>query len=168
MGRREVISGYLIGDKALVARLSALPETIRPKLDETVMRLGRMLQGTVKHDWLRGPRPSRLGIVTGRLANSIAVRFESTATAITATVGTNVPYGVMWETTGKPAQTIRPKRAKALRFEIGGEVLFRKSVTIPAQPPRPFLKPALQQLRPRIITEIEVALTQAAKTALAA
>ena len=38
--------------------------------------------------------------------------------------------------------TIYPKKAKALRFEIDGEVIFAKSVTIPA---RPYVRPSVRQ-----------------------
>ena len=161
-----MISGYLIGDKKLIASLTGLPAKMKPVLDATVQRLGYMLQGNVQRNWLRGPRPGRLGIVTGRLANSIAMRFESTATSATATVGTNVPYGVVWEKSGLPARDIFPVKAKALRFEINGTVLFRKHVHVPAQAPRPFLKPALFELRPMVVQQISAALTDVIAAAL--
>lgn len=38
--------------------------------------------------------------------------------------------------------TIYPKKAKALRFEIDGKVIFAKRVTIPA---RPYVRPSVRQ-----------------------
>lgn len=44
---------------------------------------------------------------------------------------------------GSRAYTIRPKKKKALRFEVGGEVVIVKSVRMPARKGRPWLLRAL-------------------------
>lgn len=57
---------------------------------------------------------------------------------------------IMWEETGTRGKANRdriyPKRAKALRFEIDGRVIFAKWVR--AQGPRPWLGPALEDAEP--------------------
>lgn len=48
-----------------------------------------------KRDYLRGPRPRRLGVVTGRLLNSISPEWKRKPWEIA--VGTDVLYGRTWE-----------------------------------------------------------------------
>lgn len=45
-------------------------------------------------------------------------------------IGTRVTYGNVHQF----GATIKPKKAKALAFQMGGDPFFRKSVTIPARP----------------------------------
>lgn len=170
-----MLSGYLVGDRALVARVQKVGPAVIEAMARTVDMLGISLQRRVVAGYLSGPRPIHLGRVTGRLASSIArgapetsSRFERSGDVATSYVGTNVPYGKTWETTGLAARIIRPVRAKALRFEIGGEVFFRKSVQQKAKAPRPFLAPALEDMRPQIVAEIQKAVTAAAQEALRA
>jgi phage gpG-like protein len=57
------------------------------------------------------------------------------------TVGSDRHYAAIHQLGGRtPAHVIRPKTAKALRFVIGGRVIFVKSVTHPgsAVPARPY------------------------------
>ena len=54
-------------------------------------------------------------------------------------------------------------RALALRFEIGGQVFFRRKVHIPQQEPRPFLQPALDDMKARITDKLGEALQAAAQ-----
>lgn len=164
-----MISGYLVGDKALIARLGDVSMRMKAEVDTTVQKLGYALQARVQTNYLTG---QVLKVRTGRLRSSIAQgsgdsrsRFESTAEKAIAYVGTNVTYGVAWEK-GLPARDVAPVRAKALRFEIGGEVIFRKRVHIPAQPPRQFLEPALRDLRPTIVYELGQALKRGMLEAL--
>lgn len=165
-----MISASLFGDRELVARIAGMADTVKPDIDRTMMRLGFQLQANVQRDYLTG---QVLKVRTGRLRSSITQgakdsrsHFESTPTSATAVVGTNVSYGKVWEITGRPATTIVPIKAKALRFEIGGEVLFRKSVRQPAMPPRPYLKPALQAFRPFAAQQLQGTLADAARKAL--
>lgn len=45
---------------------------------------------------------------------------------------------------GTRPHLIRPRRAKALRFEVGGDVVFSKLVRHPGTRPNPFLQRALR------------------------
>jgi hypothetical protein len=58
---------------------------------------------------------------------------------------------------------ITPKRAKALRFTVGGQVVFTKRVRAVAG--RPFLKPALTQTKDKTARAFELAIQRAAKRA---
>ena len=51
----------------------------------------------IKTGYLTGPRPEKLGVVTGRLRSSITYLLKSSPKRITAEVGTNVAYGVKHE-----------------------------------------------------------------------
>ncbi len=165
-----MISGYLVGDRQLLARMSALPTRVKADMDNTVRALGYELQARVQRDYLSG---QVLKVRTGRLRTSITQgqpdsrsRFESTPLTSYAYVGTNVSYGRIWEYEGIPAHDVVPVRAKALRFVIGGEVLFRKRARIPAQGPRPFLKPALAAIAPFARAQMASSLQRAAQAAL--
>lgn len=164
-----MITGTLIGDRQLIARLNAMPAAMKTEIDATVQKLGFELEARVKRDFLTG---QVLKVRTGRLRSSISQgapdsrsRFESAPTKAIYYVGTNVSYGVAWER-GIRAHDIVPVKAKALRFEIGGQILFRKRVHIPAQAPRQFLEPALTSMRGLIIDELGKALKRGAEKAL--
>jgi hypothetical protein len=69
-----------------------------------------------KRDYLTGPRPERLGVVTGRLRGSIAVDLLQAPRYVD--VGTNVVYGPVHEFGGKhhPARPfLRPAAEEAFR-----------------------------------------------------
>lgn len=164
-----MITGTIIGTRELIARMTELPKAAKVEIDATVLKLGYELERRVKVDYLSG---QVLKVRTGRLRSSIGhgnegsvSHQETTATTSIYYVGTNVGYGVAWER-GIAARDIVPVRAKALRFEIGGEVLFRKHVHIPAQPARPFLEPALMSMRSLIMTQLQAALNRGMQKAL--
>jgi hypothetical protein len=102
--------------------------------------------GVVREDFLSG---QVLKVRTGNLRSRIDSAVLNTQDGFQ--IGTHVDYGVAWETGfTRPAMTIVPRRAKALRFEVGGQVLFRKRVNLPSKSfaARPFLKPALDRELP--------------------
>lgn len=83
---------------------------------------------------------------TGRLRASI--RIESRRTALLRsryTIGSDLSYAPMVHDGTRP-HTIRPKRAQALRFRIGGRVVYAKVVHHPGTRPRPFLDQALREV----------------------
>jgi len=65
-----------------------------------------------------------------------------------AEVGTNVFYAKYVELGTKP-HTIAARRAKFLRFEVNGEVIFRRKVRHPGTKPMPCLFPAAEADRLR-------------------
>lgn len=115
-----------------------LPAGIRDQVLREVQALTVRLQAKVKADYLRGPRPVRLGRITGTLSRSINRKIEATATQVTGSVGTNVIYGAAWE--------------------LGHVKNWQKQV----QPARPFLKPALAEMK----TEIRARLLAGVRGAL--
>jgi phage gpG-like protein len=167
-----MMTGTIVGDRELVAALNAAGPKVKAAIDAEVQKLGYALQLRVQSDWLRGPRPTRLGVVTGRLLRSITQgagdsrsRFVSTATTAYAYVGTNVEYGAPWEygfqrkigagSRGGP----RTLMGKALQTYIAKHPPGVKNVGA-----RPFLAPALEEFKPIALRE----LTAAANNAMAA
>lgn len=82
---------------------------------------------------------------TGRLRASIRGQARRTWTLRPMfTVGTNVDYAEMVHDGTRP-HVIRPTRKQALKFTIGGQVVFAKVVHHPGTRARPFLDRALRE-----------------------
>ncbi len=79
---------------------------------------------------------------TGKLKDSIAG--GSYVKGFDVHIGTNVEYAAAHEF-GREPYRIVPKTKKALRFEIGGETVFAKSVNHPGQKKRLFLHTSLKE-----------------------
>ena len=83
---------------------------------------------------------------TGRLRASIRVERRSFfGLRQRWTVGSDVDYAPMVNDGTKP-HIIRPKRAKALRFKVGGKTVYAMVVHHPGTRARPFLDRALQDV----------------------
>lgn len=82
---------------------------------------------------------------TGRLraGNQFHVRRE--ANRVVGEVFNNTAYARAVHD-GSKARTIRPRRRKALRFVIGGQVVFARSVRMPARRGRPWIARALKEI----------------------
>lgn len=82
---------------------------------------------------------------TGRLRASIKGRPSRTWTLRPQfTVSTNVDYAEMVQNGTRP-HIIRPRTKQALKFNIGGQVVFAKVVHHPGTRARPFLDRALRE-----------------------
>lgn len=82
--------------------------------------------------------PSRLR-KSGTLAKSIRV---TEATSRGTTIGSDRKYAAIHQLGGKtPARTIRARNGAALKFAMGGRIIYRRSVRHPGSkiPARPFL-----------------------------
>ena len=88
---------------------------------------------------------SRVPVLTGNLGRSlIEMPQEYSALRVTGGVETRgVPYAAAVHEGSRPHRIVA-RRAKALRFMMGGEVVFRKSVWHPGTKARPFLTNAAQ------------------------
>jgi phage gpG-like protein len=170
-----MISGYLIGDKALVAKIDGAYAKIKTsEIDPTVRKLGYALQLRVQQNYLRGPRPSKLGVVTGRLLRSITQtggdgrsRFVSTETSAIFYVGTNVEYAAGWEYgfTRKVGAGARGG-PKTLTGKARETYFAKHPPGVRAVAARPFLAPALNDMRSLIVDELTAALQRGATEAL--
>ena len=147
-----MITVKVTGDKKVIAMLKGAEKKIPNVLYKKMRDITLMLQSYVQKRKLSG---QVLRVRTGRLRSSITSRVEKQDKEIIGRIGTNVIYGRLWEKGGTiPAHEIRPKRAQALHFYTkGGGEVFCKVVHQPARTvkARPFLRPALEENRQRIL-----------------
>jgi phage gpG-like protein len=156
-----VITTELIGDRELAARLDAMPGRVHDGLARAVTRLGLELQKKVQAEKLTG---QALKVRTGSLRSSINTEISESADAVSASVGTNIRYAAVHEYGVDHPWLVAAKRGKALRFEIAGRTIFRRSVTHPPLPERSFLRSALREMRPAIEAGLRQAVAQAIRT----
>lgn len=128
-------------------RIGQAQNAIRDELRISTDRL--TIQGA---GFAQGPAPVRTGHLRRSIAHKPAVSAGGT---VTGSYGTATPYARIVEE-GRGAITAR---GKALRFTIGGQVLYRKSVGPAA--PRPFMRPSVERLRPLVGREYRAGLQRA-------
>lgn len=115
------------------------------------------LQGYIRATKLHG---SPLKARTGNLSRSITVTpATDDGGRIHGSVGVDrsAPYGKIQEFGVGHPWTIEPKNRKALRFTVGGKVVFAKRVTHPPLAPHPFMHPALEEKRAAINERLRAA-----------
>lgn len=162
-----MISGALIGDHELVQRVAAIPQAAHDELVPTVQKLILQVEARSKSSYLRGPRPTHLGVKTGRLISSVTTRMEVSADSVYGICGTNVSYGALWE--------LGFKRRVGAGARGGPRTLSGKAraTYFAKHPPgvkdvaaRPFLSPALADVRPQALDEIKAAYVRGMHKAL--
>lgn len=87
----------------------------------TMRRLGRSITRTARR---------RVNVRTGHLRSTLGDTTTRTGPVVTTTVFANARYA-RWVESGSRPHAIVPRRAKALRFEVGGRVVFAKRVWHP-------------------------------------
>lgn len=152
----------VIGGKELIARFSSMPRRVHDELFKSVTKLSLQLENYIKTNKLSG---QVLNKISGRLQSSIHSRVSDTGTKITGSAfsAAPMPYAAIHEYGGTiPAHEIFAKNAQALRFMIGGKIVFAKSVQIPdvKMPERSFMRSALADKRVAIIQELTAAVTR--------
>lgn len=125
------------------ATIQALPAASQAAASRMAYRAGSVVERLWKLH-LSGPGGARnLNVRSGNLKNSIRMERVGPAAVV---VGTHLPYGRIHEFGGttRPHE-IRPRRKKALRFQVGGGFVFAKVVRHPGSriPARPHRAPAL-------------------------
>lgn len=177
------LTGTVVGAAEVQVRFRAAEERVRRRLREAVARQATRLQRKVKEDYLRGPRPEKLGRVTGNLSRSVNIATESRADYEGAAVGTNVIYGRIHELgfhgtmkvrahTRKDGKVVAqgvkfskprlrkdgtlstPATRRLKRQDVRGDVAVKAHERDVDYPGKPFLKPSLEELKPSIRTEL--------------
>lgn len=156
-----MIGGKVTGDRgaSLIRSVRAIDDGVR----RAVQALAVKLVGAV-HGRLRGPRPTYLGIKSGRLFGSINHRLTNTATESTAIVGTNVKYGRVHELGG----TFLVKAHVRNMTQVWGHRLPEpRQVQVRAHsktyPKRSFLVASLKAMAPEIRERLEREVVRAVK-----
>lgn len=128
-----------------------------PREMETALNRGAdIVVAEVQRGHLSGPKMPRgvgsqsgatLASKTGTLRRSITKVVRVAGQRVVAKIGTRLKYAAVHEF----GATIRPVRARLLRWEDETGAHFAKQVKIPA---RPFLRPSVQAKRPAVMEEI--------------
>ena len=147
-----MLNVQLVGDKALIAKLDAMPARVHGALLKKVTALGLQLEAKVKEALSGGV----LNVRSGALRRSIFNRVDDSATAVTDTVASSgdIKYAGIHEFGGTiPAHDIVPSKAQALAFLFDGKLTFAKRVHIPdvQMPQRSYLRSSLAEMRDEII-----------------
>jgi hypothetical protein len=104
------------------AALAQLPAVLMDEMDAAARASAFMVTRTAQKNYLSGPRPSRLGVVTNRLRGSLSegdpnfiFDVQRQQARVTVTAGTNVSYAITHEPPGgRPETIIKPKKGKYL------------------------------------------------------
>lgn len=144
----------LDGDtRAMLRRIRSMAELDRRRINaalaegvrESTLERFRQSMGPDGRRWRTSIRAAQGGgqtlVDTAQLRNSIHARSNASGFA----VGTNVKHAATHQF-GEPGRTIRARRKKVLRFQVGGRWVSKKKVriTIPA---RPFLGLSEEDMR---------------------
>lgn len=132
---------HVVPSTALADVLSRLqPPELHRALEAGLVDSANRVVSIAKRKYLRGPRPGKLGVVTGSLLRSLRVDRRGLPFAVE--IGSDLVYAPVHEF----GATIRPRKAEYLHFKTrDGAWVRTKEVTIPA---RPFLQPALDDATP--------------------
>jgi len=116
---------------------------MKKRLEEVISRekLSKFLEESAK--FVFAEARERAPVRTGRLRESISLIKVNDLHYV---VGSPLEYAVYVERGTRP-HIIRPKRARALRFVVGGETVFARLVRHPGTKPHPFFAHALQKYR---------------------
>ena len=149
----------------VITKAGVLPAKINDAA-EAGLKLG--LEAVVdisKREFLQGPRPARLGEVTGRLRQSVGYQVQRQDGKIIGTVGTNVVYGAYHEfgfkgfahVKGFPRVIGKKGKASATFKEVQSVSAHNRQVDYKG---RPFVRPALLKGMPIVVAQINKALSK--------
>jgi phage gpG-like protein len=142
-----------------LAKIDGVGPKLHAELVTTVSRETFELQRHVVQDKLSGQVLNRR---SGALSRSITARVTEDANTIRGTVGTNLIYARIHEFGGTINHPGSIAHGRALRFEVGGEVLYRRRTAphlIP-MPERSYLRIALADRRDAIVAAIRAAIAK--------
>ena len=149
----------LRGTDAVLDRLLAMASKLPQEASQAAFEAAKVVEGKAKSEgFYQGqkdveqgpPKPGILTSRTGNLRSSIRSASQGQGRAV---VGPTALYGAIHEFGGKTsAHTIVARRKGALRFMVGGQVVFAKRVVHPGSriPPRPYLRPAFENNQPLV------------------
>jgi HK97 gp10 family phage protein len=157
-----MLSVTLIGDRELVAKLTAMPSKVHDALRRKVTELALLLEAKVKSDKLSG---QVLNVQTGALRRSIFETVEDSPTQVVGKVASSgdVKYAAIHEFGGKiDIPEIVPVKAKALHFMGAGGDVFAKRTRAHTvdMPERSFMRSSLADMQAQITQGLRDAVRQ--------
>lgn len=128
--------------------LSANSKDLRKKFDAELNSTSGGLWKHIEKKKLLALNGARrmVGVRSGRLQRSISWYHLKNASGQYAGLNADAPYALMHHQGTRPHQ-IRATKAKALRFQQRGVVVFRHSVMHPGTKPNPYLSAQLVHFR---------------------
>lgn len=133
----------------LADQLERLAEVLVEELDAAARDIGLKIEAEAKRNLTQNG-----SVDTGTLRGSIASDTARTGPyEVTVYAGSNIEYAAIVEMGRGP---IEAKGDGYLRFEVDGEVLYRKRVGPAA--PKPYLRPAVEAARPYIRERVDEAI----------
>lgn len=150
------ITASVVGAESVTARLKTGADRARAALRVVVPQLAVALQRRIKERKLTG---QVLNVRTGRLRRSINFAVVESGDEISASVGTNVVYARLWELGGViPARVLEARSKGALYWPGARHPVARVTQPSRTVAARPFLRPALDEMRARIRRELRGAI----------
>lgn len=134
------ISFKVLNAKRVVDQLNKISDNFATAGEFAMLRACLLVVAHVVKTKLSGQVLKRR---SGDLAGSIAPEVITKKSEVIGRVGSNLKYARIHELGG----VIKPVRAEYLCFVINGEFVMTKEVHIP---PRPYLKPGVEELKPRL------------------
>lgn len=142
---------------------------LRAKIYQSLLDFGNTAVASMKKDFMSGPRPTKIGVGTGRLRSSIRFKAVSKDDDMMLTFGTDVPYAAIHEYGGRTRpHVIRPRRKPFLAYIKDGKWNYvRGQVQHPGSliPARPFMRPGIEQELPRLQQSLRASMRAAAEGA---
>lgn len=122
-------------------------------------RFGLDAVARAKKDYLSGPRPDKLGVVTGRLRSSVAGRVNRDGPDVEVEIGTNVEYAAVHELGFRGTINV-PAHVRVVNKVFGRSVpattasvrAHSRRVNLDA---RPFIRPAIADAIPAFEASLE-------------
>lgn len=146
------------GQLAVVAR-----KAFRKGIGKAVRDFALDAVARAKKDYLSGPRPQHLGVISGRLRSSITSDVQEEGDEYLASVGTNVKYARGWELGFNG--TVNVKGHLRVVSKVFGKSVSAAIAAVRAhtrqvnQDARPFLEPALKDAMPKLEEDIAQAMS---------
>ncbi len=135
----------------------------RQKISAACREFGADAEGRSKRNYLSGPRPWNLGVVSNRLRSSVTHDVQEKEDDIEIALGTNVVYGRVWEFGFQGVENVKP------HMRVVKKVFGRDVQTVSAvrghtrqvdKKARPFLGPAISDALPPFEQKILNAMEQ--------
>lgn len=136
--------------RALKVKLDNAKKGVQTGLRSGINAAIISLESSIKKDYLSGQLANA---ITGNLRRSVFSRMVDDRNGLVG-VGAEAPYAIFVNDGTRP-HIIEARNAKALRFEMGGNVLYRRMVNHPGTKPTLFMETALKDNTPSILRIIQ-------------
>lgn len=159
-----MITGYLIGQSELMARMDKMYPAAQKGMLQAVTRLAIQLQRHVMQDKLSG---QVLNVRSNNLRGGINEKVDQTETSTTGTVGTNVDYAHRFEYGFHGSETVKA-HSRTIR-QVFGKPIDERVIQVRSfsrqanQPERSFLRSALHDMEAQIKADLDAAIRKAVK-----